>query len=161
MAHLSRRWHDEIILYLGRELKVGFTPPPDYWGLPVPLPSAKDVTRAIDDFIEDYMEDLDLLAERYPAAILSSDDDTQIRYVTWDARSILGRTPTPSESASISRALRELTEQTPAPVSRRRRPGEKRKKLVRLTALGKQRYRQLLLGDVLRSRLMRMAGRTR
>ena len=107
------------------------------------------MVRAIDDLNED------LLAEWFPASIRRRDDDTQIRYVTWDAQSLLGRKPTASESASISRALRELTAQSPAPVTRRRRPGEKRKRLIRLTAAGKYRYRLLRMAAVLTDRSIR------
>jgi len=167
VARPSRRWHDEIILYLGVELKVAFSPPLHYGPLPVVLPSPHDFARAIDDLMEDYRAEADtlgldeaLIAKLVPTIGPFGDEDAKIKYVTWDACSFLGRRPTASESASISRALRELAEQNPAPVARRRRPGEKRKRLIRLTATGKLRFR-LLTAAVLQARELSKGGQTR
>lgn len=55
-------------------------------------------------------------------------------YAYWDASEFLGRSPTTSEKSSLSRALRSLWKR--GYVRRRRKPGQKQKRLVRLTYEG-------------------------
>jgi len=135
MGYRPQRWHDEIILFLGRELGIPCEVMPFPW--PPHLPTASDISAVQNEGLQDYL--VEQGAEFAAEHVLTA----PIRFITWDATEFLGRKPTPSQSASISRALGQLERCSPPFVQRRRLPGEKRRRRVRLTAHGSQRYRFL------------------
>ena len=135
MAYRPRRWHNEIVVYLGDTLGV-------------PYKGSATIAAAVGADVRNFTAlRQDLLDELSELSTVDFGDGGQPPghrgYVTWDASAFLGRVPTASESASISRALRELSEVIPPLVHRRRLPGEKRLRRVRLTTAGRYRYRQL------------------